>query len=146
MNEAATPFPHVMTSSVPNDTLRTTLLNVTPIVLPLNVDSTQHSNHCVLNVIDNVRVTLDNCLEPPSQANASLADLTASLTNIGVNNISSYLPSIDELRILALGLNFIPEPKDISNFEIYQALDEYTDSILWKEQLDYVGSSAPRHF
>ena len=102
------PSPHVMMSSVPNDALSTTPLNVTPIVLPLNVSSTQHSNHCVLDVIENVTVTPDTCLEPPSQANASLAALTASLANIGVNNISSYLPFVDELRILALGLNFIP--------------------------------------
>ena len=133
-----------MMSSVTNDTLSTTPLNVTPIVLPPNVNSTQHSNPCVLNVIENVTVALENCLEQPSQANVSLANLTASLANIGVNNISSYLPFVDELRILALGLNFIPEPKDISNFEIYQALDEYTDSILWKKQLDYVGSAVHR--
>ena len=126
---AVTPSPHVM-MSVSNDALSTTPFNVTPIVLPPIVDSTQHSNSGGLNVIENVTVTLDNCLEPPSQANASLAALTASLANIGANNISSYFPSVDELRILALGLNFIPKPKDISNFEIYQVLDEYTDFFL----------------
>jgi hypothetical protein len=67
--------------------------------------------------------------------------LTPPIVNLGVNNISSYQPSVDELRVLALGLNFIPEPNDIINIEIYQALDEYADTILWKEQLDYVGST-----
>ena len=39
------------------------------------------------------------------------------------------------------GLNFIPEPADITNVEIYQALDEFTDTVLWKEQLDYIGNN-----
>ena len=77
-------------------------------------------------------------------ANKALAELTASITNVGVNNISTYTPSVDELRVLALGLNFIPEPHDVSNIEIYQALDEFTDTLLWKEQLDYTGSSVHR--
>ena len=132
-----------------NDTLdvaslTVTSVNVTPIVLPINVSSTQQTNHLICDVNETITVTPNIILEPPSQANAKLADLTASIANVGVNNISSYIPSVDEQRILALGLNFIPEPKDITNFEVYQTLDEYTDSILWKEQLDYVGSSIHR--
>ena len=102
-------------------------------------------NNLVCDLNNNTTVTPNTaCIAPPPTANATLATLTAPIANIGVNNISSYAPSLDELRILALGLNFIPEPKDITNYEIYQALDEYTDSILWKEQLDYVGSSIHR--
>ena len=73
--------------------------------------------------------------------NAHLAALTSPISNLGVNNISMYTPSVDELRVLALGLNFIPEPADITNVEIYQALDEFTDTLLWKEQLNYIGSN-----
>ena len=102
------------------------------------------SNNPVCDVNANVTITPYTSLAPPPITNATLAALTSPIANIGVNNISSYAPSVDELRILALGLNFIPEPKDITNYEIYQALDEYTDSILWKEQLDYVGSSVHR--
>ena len=72
-----------------------------------------------------------------SRPNTALAAMAADILNQGVNNISSVQLSVDELRVLALGLHFIPEPTDISNFEIYQALDEYTDTLLWKEHLDY---------
>ena len=72
--------------------------------------------------------------------NPALAALTASISNQGVNNISSVQLSVDELRVLALGLNFIFEPNDISNYEIYEALDEYADTLLNKEQLDYTGT------
>jgi hypothetical protein len=99
------------------------------------------SNNLIFDVNDNITVTPKASL---ALHNTTLATLTAPIANIGVNNILSYVPSVDELRILALGLNFIPEPKDITNYEIYQALDEYTNSILWKEQLDYVGSSVHR--
>ena len=87
----------------------------------LTIDTATH-NECALN-------------------NAHLAALTSPISNLGVNNISMYTPSVDELRVLALGLNFIPEPADITNVEIYQALDEFTDTLLWKEQLDYIGSN-----
>ena len=123
---------------------------VTPNVMPPHVMSYDvHATHLSNdshfdNVNDHITVTPTTRIEPLPQANIQLAALTAPIANLGVNNISSYMPSVDEIRILALGLNFIPEPKDITNFEIYQALDEYTDSILWKEQLDYTGSSAHR--
>ena len=74
----------------------------------------------------------------PSPNNA-LEAMTASISNQGVNNISSVQLSIDELRVLALGLNFIIEPNDISNYEIYEALDEFTDTLLNKEQQAYTG-------
>ena len=86
----------------------------------------------------NVNSVANNLAEP--NANSTLASLAKTISNVGVNNISTYSPSVDELRVLALGLNFIPEPHDITNLEIYQALDEFTDTLLWKEQLDYTGS------
>ena len=76
---------------------------------------------------------------PYHSPNPTLAALAASISNQGVNNISSVQLSVDELRVLALGLNFIFEPNDISNYEIYQALDEFTDTLLNREQLDYTG-------
>ena len=79
--------------------------------------------------------------DPVKSHHNALATLTAGVTNLGVNNISSYNPSVEEIRVLALGLNFIPEPADITNVEIYQALDEFTDTVLWKEQLDYIGNN-----
>jgi hypothetical protein len=83
---------------------------------------------CVVNT--NITATPNTSIALPPITNATLATLTAPIANIRVNNISSCAPSLDELRILALCLNFIPEPKDITNYEIYQALNEYTDSIL----------------
>ena len=71
--------------------------------------------------------------------NHALEAMTASISNQGVNNISSVQLSVDELRVLALGLNFIIEPNDISNYEIYEALDEFTDTLLNKEQQVYTG-------
>ena len=59
-----------------------------------------------------------------------LQRLLAGITNTGVNNISSYIPSSDELCVLALGLNYIPESKDISNFEILQAFNEFEETLL----------------
>jgi hypothetical protein len=118
--------------------------NATIPILQSNVNSLSDSNVQVnFNFNLNLRSNAENSMPTialHSDANAALASLTTPLVNLGVNNISSYTPSVDELRILALGLNFIPEPRDISNFEIYQALDEYTDTVLWKEQLDYTGS------
>jgi hypothetical protein len=114
-------------------------------VLPINVSSTHQSNHRICDVNETVTVTPSISFKPPSQTNAKLNDLTAPIANIGVNDISSYLPSVNELRILALGLNFSPKPKNNTNFDIYQALDEYTGSLLWKKQLDYVGSSNVSH-
>ena len=65
--------------------------------------------------------------------------LTHGITNLTVNNIPSYEPSDDELRILALGLNFIPEPSDISMTEIWEAYDEFASTIRWKEHMDTIG-------
>ena len=67
--------------------------------------------------------------EPPK-----LQRLLAGITNTGVNNISSYVPSPDELCVLALGLNYIPEFKDISNFEILQAFNEFEETLLASEK------------
>ena len=63
-----------------------------------------------------------------------LQRLAANIKNLGVNNISSYSPTNDELVVLALGLNYIPESKDISNIEILQAFDEFSDSLLEREK------------
>ena len=60
--------------------------------------------------------------------------LVSDIKNLGVNNISSYSPSHDELVVLALGLNYIPESKDVSNIEILQAFDEFSDSLLEREK------------
>ena len=143
---------HVMTDDI-HTNLHTTVIgsdvvtpnpNATIPILQSNVNSLSDSNVQVnFNFNLNLRSNADNSMPTialHSDASAALASLTTPLVNLGVNNISSYTPSVDELRILALGLNFIPEPRDISNFEIYQALDEYTDTVLWKEQLDYTGS------
>ena len=94
------------------------------------------------SIADNIEI-VSQILAPPSNVQQAhpLTALTANVTNLGVNNISSYNPTVEEIRVLALGLNFIPEPDDITNVEIYQALDEFTDTILWKEQLDYIGSN-----
>ena len=100
------------------------------------VDFNAPANANLYNVYDDCKGDFNNKV----LSNSTLEKLTASISNIGVNNISSYVPSTDELRVLALGLNFIPEPHDITNCEIYQALDEFTDTLLWKEQLDYIGS------
>jgi hypothetical protein len=67
--------------------------------------------------------------EPPK-----LQRLLAGITNTGVNNISSYVPSSDELCVLALGLNYIPESKDISNIEILQAFNEFEETLLSSEK------------
>ena len=58
----------------------------------------------------------------------------SDIRNLGVNNISSYTPSADELVVLALGLNYIPESKDVSNIEILQAFDEFSDCLLDREK------------
>ena len=59
--------------------------------------------------------------------------LLAGITYTGVNNISSYIPSSDELCVLALGLNYIPESKDLSNLEILQAYNEFEETLLASE-------------
>ena len=64
------------------------------------------------------------------QESPKLQRLLTGITNTGVNNISSYIPSSDELCVLALGLNYIPESKDISNFEILQAFNEFEETLL----------------
>jgi hypothetical protein len=133
--------------SFPNDMLSMcvdTLNVMSPGAMSYDYHATPLSNDLLFDNVTNITVPPVTHTEPPPQPNLRLAALTAPIANIGVNNISSYTPSVDELRILALGLNFIPEPKDITNFEIYQALDEYTDSLRWKEQLDYTGSFAHR--
>ena len=53
---------------------------------------------------------------PYHSPNPTLAALAVSISNQGVNNISSVQLSVDELRVLALGLNFIFKPNDISNY------------------------------
>jgi hypothetical protein len=40
-------------------------------------------------------------------APGKLQCLVSNISNLGVNNISSYTPSADELVVLALGLNYI---------------------------------------
>jgi hypothetical protein len=76
--------------------------------------------------------------EEPFQASRSeppkLQRLLAGITNTGVNNISSYVPSSDELCVLALGLNYIPELKDLSNLEILQAFNEFEETLLASEK------------
>jgi hypothetical protein len=67
--------------------------------------------------------------EPPK-----LQRLLAGIPNTGVNNISSYVPSSDELCVLALGLNYIPESNDVSNFEILQAFNEFEETLLAGEK------------
>ena len=101
------------------------------VILPANSLNDKDSNFVNDKDTDFVNVTVE------SRPNTALAAMAADILNQGVNNISSAQLSVDELRVLALGLHFIPEPSDISNFEIYQALDEYTDTLLWKEHLDY---------
>ena len=95
-------------------------------------DNMNLSNKSFCDVNDNASNTplASQILAANIQPNTALAKLTAPIVNLGVNNISSYQPSVDELRVLALGLNFIPEPNDITNIEIYQALDEYADTIM----------------
>ena len=115
-------------------------------VMPIVVNPLQGNTHTIPQLDSNVPSAFNTSLngELPSTDTSptlnTLASLTSSITNLGVNNISTYDPTVDELRVLALGINFIPEPKDITNFEIYQALDEFTDTLLWKEQLDYIGN------
>jgi hypothetical protein len=138
VNASPVPVPHDMLP-LPDDLL--SLHDTTANNMLCDDHHTLTFNNLVGDVHTNITASPNTSIAPP---NATLATLTAIIANIGVNNLSSYAPSVDELRILALGLNFIPEPKDITNYEIYQALDEYTDSILWKEQLDYVGSSVHR--
>jgi hypothetical protein len=64
-----------------------------------------------------------------------LQRLAANIKNLGVNNISSYPPTNDELVVLALELNYIPESKDISNIEILQAFDEFSDCLLERKKI-----------
>ena len=71
-----------------------------------------HTN-LICDVNETYTATPNTSLEPPSQANAKLADLQP-LANIGVKNISFYFPSVDELRILALGL--IPSARLVHGF------------------------------
>jgi hypothetical protein len=61
------------------------------------------------------------------------AQLTQGITNLGVNNISTYAATEDELHILALGENFIFEPKDITDIEIWDAFDDFADTLSFKE-------------
>jgi hypothetical protein len=63
-----------------------------------------------------------------------LQRLLAGITIIGVNNIFSYVPSFDEPCVLALGLSYIPESKDISNFKILQAFNEFEETLLASEK------------
>ena len=53
--------------------LNVTSINVTPIVLP-NVSNTQQTNPLICDVNETITVTPNISLEPPSQANAKLAD------------------------------------------------------------------------
>ena len=126
-----------------NDTMNDTRdVNDTPPVDSINLDC-YNDVSSVTQQPDRLMIdTATHSIESTSDIinNAHLAALTSPISNLGVNNISMYTPSVDELRVLALGLNFIPEPADITNVEIYQALDEFTDTLLWKEQLDYIGS------
>ena len=79
-----------------------------------------------------VQVNLQHGISRPELP--KLQRLLAGITNTGVNNISSYVPSSDELCVLALGLNYIPESKDISNFEILQAFNEFEETLLASEK------------
>ena len=73
--------------------------------------------------------------EPPAlKPTGKLQRLVSDISNLGVNNISSYSPTNDELVVLALGLNYIPESKDVSNIEILQAFDEFSDCLLEREK------------
>jgi hypothetical protein len=63
-----------------------------------------------------------------------LQRLVSNISNLGVNNISSYTPTADELVVLALGLNYIPESKDVSNIEILQAFEEFSSDLLEREK------------
>ena len=68
------------------------------------------------------------------KSTGKLQRLVSDIKNLGVNNISSYSPTNDELVVLALGLNYIPESKDVSNIEILQAFDEFSDCLLEREK------------
>ena len=74
---------------------------------------------------------------PPPQVNklnpSTIAKFTNGISNLGVNNISTYTATEDELHILALGANFIFEPSDISDIEIWDAYDEFATTLSHKE-------------
>jgi hypothetical protein len=58
-----------------------------------------------------------------TSTSGKLQRLVSDVHNLGVNNISFYLLTTDELVVLALGLNYIPESKDVSNIATLQAFD-----------------------
>jgi hypothetical protein len=64
---------------------------------------------------------------------STTAQLTQGITNLGVNNISTYAATEDELHILALGEKFIFEPNDITDIEIWDAFDDFADTLSFKE-------------
>lgn len=54
------------------------------------------------------------------------------ITNLSFCNLSSFdLSSVE--KILGLGLKYIPQPKDLSNVEVVQAVKRFSHCILWKD-------------